>query len=257
MSIGKVFVVLLACFISAFSPKSSSADEADTLKISENDWPPYFFAGKADSPEGIAKELLKMCISDTGYAYKFNFYPVNRMYSYLEDGKIDIAVFSYKKDREAFLIYGKEPIFSSGYSPFVLASGNIRISSIKDFDNLRIGHLAGLKYSESFLKYIESRKDIVVTTVGDSCLKMLLSGIIDVFVDTKDTVLWRAKQMNVSDKIRVSGFEIQSSDYFVTVSKKSAVINDGEDLLKRIDRCLKAAKSDGRYAKIFDKYGIR
>lgn len=255
----KLFVVKIVITTVFFflSINPNAAAESKILNISENDWPPYFFAGKPGSPEGIAKEILKMCISETGYGYKFDFYPVRRMYSYLEDGKMDIAVFSYKKERESFVIYGKEPIFSSGYRPVVLASGSIKIASLKDFDNLKVGHLAGLQYSKPFLEYIEKRKDIIVTTAGDSCLKMLLSNIIDIFADTKDTVLWRAKQMNALDKIRVLDFDIQTSEYFITISKKSAVIQEKEMFLNSLDHCLKAAKTDGRYLKIFEKYGIR
>jgi polar amino acid transport system substrate-binding protein len=250
--------MMITVFFLLFSnPQAAMAESPEVLSISENDWPPYFFAGKPDSPEGIGKEILKMCISEAGYGYKFEFYPVRRMYSYLEDGKMDIAVFSYKKERESFVIYGKEPIFSSGYRPVVLASGNIKISSLKDFDKLKVGHLAGLQYSKPFLEYIEKRRDIIVTTAGDSCLKMLLSNIIDVFADTKDTVLWRAKQMNALDKIRVLDFDIQTSEYFITISKKSAVIKEKEMFLNSLDYCLKAAKTDGRYARIFEKYGIR
>ncbi len=248
----------VALIILLFDRPTNMAAEPGVVKIVENDWPPYFFAGKPDQPEGIAKELLRMCIPDTGYAYKFDFYPVKRMYSYIKKGKIDIAVFSYKKKRESFLLYGKEPLFSSGYRPVIAASSNIQIRSLEDFDKLKVGHLAGLKYSKAYFEYINKRKKegtLIVTGMGDSCLKMLLKGIIDTFVDTKDTTLWRAKQMNALDKIKILDFDIRSSDYFVTVSKQSGIIKDKESFLTGLDQCLKTAKTDGRYAHILKKYG--
>jgi ABC-type amino acid transport substrate-binding protein len=239
---------------------ASAAEERPILTVVENDWPPYFFAGKADAPEGFAKELLKPCLEQAGYGHKFEFYPVKRMYSYLETGKLDIALFSYKKSREALVEYGREPIFSSGYWPIVRADSDIRIESLSDFDGLKLCHLAGLRYSKEFLEYIKKRQQagtLVVSTLGSSCLKMLLEGIVDVYVDTKDTSLWRAKQMDVLDKIRVVDFDIQTKDYFVTISKKSDAVKNKGSVLGTVDMCLKKAKKDGSYNKIAKRYGLR
>lgn len=182
------------------------------------------------------------------------------MYSYLEDGKIDIWVFSHNKEREEFLIYAVEPLFVSGYRAVILADKDIHISSLKDFDSLRVGHLAGLKYSKDYFDYIENRKNagsLVMTTTGDSCLKMLLAGMIDIFVDTRETTLWRAKQMNSLDKIMILDFDIQTKNYYVTISKQSKVVDDKRAFLDKLDQCLTAAKKDGRYAEPAKKYGIQ
>ena len=81
----------------------------------------------------------------------------------------------------------------------VLAGKNIQIKTIQDFDNLRLGHLEGLKYSKDFYDYVEARRkkgSLIIATTENSCLKMLLNNMIDVFVDTQDTALWQAKEMN-------------------------------------------------------------
>ena len=92
-------VLLLASFVLFINPVAGEAEQPRVLNIVENDWPPYYFAGKPNMPEGFAKEILKMCLSEMGYTCKFNFYPVKRMYSYMKKGKIDITLFSYKKER--------------------------------------------------------------------------------------------------------------------------------------------------------------
>ncbi|NJL60270.1 MAG: hypothetical protein HC887_12215 [Desulfobacteraceae bacterium] len=40
----------------------------------------------------------------------------------------------------------------------------------------------------------EKKGNLVIATTGDSCLRMLLSDMIDIFVDTKDTTLWRCQK---------------------------------------------------------------
>lgn len=250
-------ILTLAVMVSAGLIAAAFGGEAKTLNISESDWPPYSFLAKPGTPEGIIKEIMEMCIPQSEYRLKFGFYPVKRMYSYLEEGKIDLNVLSYKKERESFLVYGKEPMFASGYRPVMLAGKNFQINTLHDFDKLRLGHLEGLKYSQAFYDYIESRRkkgDLVIATTGDSCLRMLLGNMIDIFVDTKDTTLWRAKEMNALDKIRVSDFDIQTQDYFIVVSKKSENVKDISAFLDSMDKCLKQTKADGRYDTIVKKY---
>ena len=97
---------------------------------------------------------------------------------------------------------------------------------------------------------------LVTTTIGNSCVKMLLAGMIDVFVDTSDSALWRAKQMNALDKIKVLNFDIRTKEYFVTVSKQSKIIKDKHSFLNKLDQCINSAKKDGRFAEIASKYGM-
>ncbi len=69
-------VCLLAGFALFAGPQAGKAAEPQALNIVENDWPPYYFAGKSEEFEGFAKELIKMSISETEYTCKFTFYPV-------------------------------------------------------------------------------------------------------------------------------------------------------------------------------------
>ncbi|WP_167496412.1 ABC transporter substrate-binding protein [Desulfopila sp. IMCC35006] len=228
--------------------------------VVENDWPPYFFGETHEQLPGFARELLQKCIPSAGYVAKFQFYPLKRMYSYLQSGEIDIALFSHKADRDSFVLYGRESLFSSGYRPVIRSETDIRIDSLDDFDALRLGHLAGLKYSPSFLEYIDRRQkagSLITTTTGDSALRMLLEGIIDVFVDTQDTVLWRAKKMGVLNRIKIVDYDIKSSDYFMAVAKKTKRIQAPQEFLDTFDRCLAEMKKNGEYTDIAKKYTIQ
>ena len=254
-----VLFLLFACFTVAGNIRTGAAEVSPPIVVVENDWPPYYFADKPDKPEGFAKELLKMCLPATGYKFIFKYYPVKRMYSYLEKGEIDLAIFSYKESRESFVMYGREPLFSSGYRPIVLAGSGVDIRSLGDFDKLKLCHLAGLQYSDSFHEYIENRKkagDLVTTTMGDSCLKMLLEGMVDVFVDTQASVLWRAKQTNTLNRIKVINYDIQTKKYYVTVSRQSKVIKDKKVFLDTLDQCIRTARENGRLRTLAEKYGM-
>ncbi|MBU1565829.1 MAG: transporter substrate-binding domain-containing protein [Proteobacteria bacterium] len=238
----------------------ADAESPNTVIVVENDWPPYYFGNSPGSEPGFVRELLDICIPKSGLQPVYEFLPVKRMYSYIQNGQIDVAIFSQNKEREAFVTYGKEPLFVSGYRPVVLASSNITINSLKDFDKLRLGHLAGLKYSADFFEYVQKRQaegSLITTTMGEAPLRMLLEDIVDVFVDTSDTILWRAKKAGVYDQIKILDFDIKTSTYYVTISKKSPRIASPEKFLDSLDSCIKNLKDTGNYNKIATEYGLR
>lgn len=253
------FCLAVASFIVIDGFGVTVAEEPQVLRIVENDWPPYYFKNRPDKLPGFAREILDICLPSLGYRTEFTFYPVKRMYTYLERGELDIALFSYRKSREDFLYFGHEPLFVSGYRPVVRAGSTIQIHSLSDFDPLKVGHLAGLQYSEPFLNYIEKRSKegtLIISTTGDSCIRMLTEGIIDIFVDTEDTVRWRAQQMGLKEKISILDYDIRTSHYFVTLSKASPRISDKVAFLEKLDGCLRKIKADGTYRKIACKYGL-
>ncbi len=239
------------------------AEETDVVVVNDSNWPPYFFAGNPEKPQGFAKELLERCLPETGYEFTFKYYPIQRMFKYIEEGKLDINIFSYTPERESFLVYGKEVLFSTGYKPAVRADSDIQIHSIQDFDGLRLGHLAGLEgaFPEEFQAYLQQREDagsLITVTHEESLFKMLLADRIDVLVLTEGNILWLAKQEDARESIRILDFEIRpTSDYFVTVSKHSRVIEDPQAFIHTIDLCLQDMKTEGIYAEIAGRYGIR
>ncbi len=245
------------------SPKADATlmepPQSDAVKICDADWPPYFFAGKADKPKGLAKEVLEQCFKNMGTKHRFDFYPIGRMFKYMEDGKIDINVFSMEKDRNSFLIYGKEPLFTESYRAFTLKDSAIQIKSLQDFEPLKLGHLVGLRYSKEFTAYVEKREKegrLVTVTEPEAGLRMLLAKRIDVFVETQSSMLWLAKEQGVLDRIRTTELDIKTAPFYVTQSKKSPRVKEKQQFIDGLDACIKSMKADGSYKKITEKYGF-
>jgi len=233
---------------------------AEVVRVNDNDWPPYFFSGNTDEPAGIGKELLERCLPNTGYKYEFNHLPIKRMWQGIQSGDLDINIFSHRPGRNQFLYYGKVPIYTASYRPIVRSKSPIEIGAIDDFDTLALGHLAGLKYSPDFLSYVEKRtenENIHVSNSNHSLMRMLLAGRIDVYVNTRDTVLWNAKRLGVSKEIKVLDYNIRSGDYYVTFSKQSPRVADKKAFLRLIDECLIDLKQSGQYAEILSRYVMR
>ena len=233
------------------------AGTSTPIRVNDNDWPPYFFGGQEGAPKGIAKELLQHCLDKTEFEFKFSFYPINRMHRYMETGELDINIYSFTQARTEFLVYGKEPLFTAGYRPFVRKGEVKQIESINDFDALLLGHLHGLRYSDDFRQYIEARREngqLVIASDTKSLLNLLVHKRIDVFVSITDTVWWEAKSNNLTGKIKFLDFDVKTSEYFVTLSKRSTRIKDKTRFMSNFDRCIKSAKESGLHQAILKKY---
>ncbi len=247
------------CLISVLFLLSTLPCSANTISINDADWPPYFFKGESYQPIGFAKEILSICIPKTGYEAKFNYFPIKRMRYFIEKGDLDVHIYSYKPSREEFLIYAKEPIFKSSYRPFVHRKTPFTIQQLRDFDGLRIGHLQGLKYSESYYNYLNTQsnnKNVRTVPSNVALLSLLLDQKVDVFVNTVDTVMWLATTLGERHQIKMLDYDIQTKDYFVTVSKKSAAISNKRQFLNIMDSCIAELKSSGRYLVIKKGYGL-
>ncbi|MFC1854080.1 substrate-binding periplasmic protein [candidate division CSSED10-310 bacterium] len=256
----------LAFLMSLLIGQPTYSEELPQLIINDSDWPPYFFAGKADSPKGLGKEILEVCLAKVlENEVIFKYHPIREMWSYLMIGRIDLNVNSYKESREETMLFSHEPIFSAGYKPIVLADSQITINTLKDFDPLNIGHLDGLKYSDWFLEYILNRQTgkskvpgkIFVVKSADDLISMLLEKKIDVFVEAGDSTFWRAKKMGLAEKMKSLDFEIRTSNYFLTLSKKSNKIKNKQGFLNNFDECLRQFKKDDQYLTILKNYGFQ
>jgi polar amino acid transport system substrate-binding protein len=248
-------VAMLALVLSA-----SVIDGAEPVVIiADHDWAPFLFAGKKGAPDGIIKELMARCLPGTGFRGEFRYYPIKRMFSYLEEGRIDVNVMSYSADREAYAVYGREPIFTSSYRPFVRADRDLEIASLSDLDPLRLGHLAGLEVSPEYQDYLESRRrggSLTTTTTQESLIRMLLADRIDVFVLPRESLAWRLQEMGLSERIRALDLDVRSSPYFVTVSIASPRIAEPAAFLGTIDTCIAEAKRSGAHEEILERYGV-
>lgn len=241
-----------------------AAEQPRPLLVNDNEWPPYFFSPSQTYNDieyiGIAKELLNACILPSEYQINYRKLPIKRTHVYMQSGQLDLAVYSYKAEREQYVVYGKEPIFTSEYGFAVKSGSNISISSLDDLSPLIIGNLAGLAYTKELRDIIEHKR--VFNQVVDSYSIAALFGQllatparIQIIPESKETLFWQTQVMNLQDEIDILDYQIKAKQYFVTLSKNSKHVKDDTTFLSDIDNCLKAAKNSGLYQSIVSKYG--
>lgn len=230
-----------------------------TVIINDANWPPFFFAGNRDKPYGFAKELLITCECEVASQFTFLHFPIERMHVYMRSGQIDSNVYSYKKDREADLIYGKQALFTTQYKAVTRKESGLTITQLQDIDGLRIGHLAGLKYTEEFrnkLKQIEQKGKVITVRKSEDLITLLLKKRIDVFIEAKETVNWHSIEQGVDQQLAYSDFTLSTNQYFFTVAKNSKRVVEPEVFIDNLDLCITKLKASGEYDRLKLIYGL-
>lgn len=227
--------------------------------INDVDWPPYFFLEGSNLHLGIGKEIINTCLAKNNYLAEYVPLPIKRTHIYMQNGDIDITVYSYKPEREAFLFFAKEPLFDTEYGFMTRSDSNYIINGLDDLGDLRIGHLAGLSYTPELLKIIEEKlanNDAVVANSMKAVFSQLLAQTprIDITASAKSTFYWQANLLGVQDKIKVLDYTIKSKQYFITVSKKSSNIAEPMRFLQKMDQCVAEMKSNGEYQTLLSRY---
>lgn len=180
---------------------------------------------------------------------------------YMESGDLDISALSHHKKREEFIIYGKEPLFISEYGFASKKSDNIIINSIEDIKKYTLGHLAGLAHTQRIRQILEDkRKENEVSTGYD--IDFMFSQLLakpqrfQVMINSKETLVWRGKQLKILEKVKIHDITVQRKPYYVTVSKKSKNIKNITHFLDTMDTCLITLKTNGTYAKLANIYQL-
>jgi polar amino acid transport system substrate-binding protein len=250
------FIPLLLCFLPCFLVNANQK-----VIINDIHWPPYFMINAQKEGTGLAKEVINLCLQRIGHEAKYNELPVKRTHHFMEEGEIDITVYSYKEERNKILYYGKEVLFNSEYGFMVKAKSDISVDKLADLNPYVMGHLAGLSYTPELKKIIDDKADIGKVVIGYSLKAMfaqLLAEIprFEIMADSKHTLFWEAKKLGVEDQIKILDYNIKNKSYYITVSKRSNNIEQPLEFLAKIDSCIRDIKKNGQYNVILARYGI-
>lgn len=234
---------------------------AQQLQLNDIDWPPYFFPDRSQYKPGLGKTILTSCIKQLGYDYHYNNLPIKRTHYYMQTGELDITVYSYQAAREDAVVYGKEPMFVNSYGFAVRRDRNIQIKSVEDISTMTFGHLAGLIHTDELnpvLKKMQAQSKVVESYELNATLKQLVATPprIDITANSKSTLLWRIKELGLTNQVSVLDFELAQKPYYVAVSKNSKTISDATQFVSEFDHCVKTMKQDGRYQDIAASYGL-
>lgn len=255
-----ITLLLVAWLASSPVAASESSGEAllPEIRIGAADWTPYFFGGRQAEPRGSAVEILEICLPELGFAPVFEPATIDEIFAGLKSDRFQLHVLSYRPERADYLIFGEEPMFYSGYRPFVRKGLQLESRDPSALDELRLAHRREMKYSPEFDAYIKRRLaagGVLVVDSDEEGLRAVAEGRVDAVPLMLSTALRHRRSLGLEEKVDVAmGFDIKTAGYRVAVTKTRRIIEKPEIFLKGMDECLRALKNDGRYDEIGERY---
>ena len=252
-------------FVGSLSPTGASspgdepaAADLPEIRIGSAYWSPYFFGGREGSPKGSAVEILEICLAELGYKPVFEPAEVEEVFAGLRSNHFQLHVLSYRPERAEYLHFGDEPMFYSGYRPFVRAGLSLNGNDPEALDDLRLAHRRGMKYSPKFDAYVQRRVqsgDVLIVDSDEQGLRAVAEGRVDAVPLMLSTALRHRRRLNLEAAVDVAmGFDLKTAGYRVAITKAQKVIENPKAFLRGMDECLIALKEDGRYDAIGERY---
>lgn len=172
----KVVAILLALSGVTIHPSI----EADTVRITNGEWPPYLSENLAHY--GVASRIVTEAFAHEGIEVEYGFFPWNRAFRIAKVGQWDgTAIWTFSEERDQFFYYS-EPVLDSGYVFFHRKSFSFDWQGVEDLEGLRIGATRGYNYGKAFNR-AEREGIIEVDWVpsDEQALRMLMAGRIELF----------------------------------------------------------------------------
>lgn len=221
------------------------------IVIAATDWAPY--SGSSLLNGGFLSEITITAFRKAGYDATLIILPWKRALEMTKEGKYDALLgASYTKERTLFFAYPKHS-WNNHVFFFVKKETNRTYVTLKDFCPARIGVFLGSFYAERFRK-IGCLTVEEVPTIQQN-IKKLLSDRIDLFIDSKDAVVYYINKEFPGHKNDIKTVLpcYENDKIYLVISKK---IPKSAQMIRDYDLGIKAIKADGSYQKIIEKHGI-
>lgn len=232
-----------------------------TLEVNAVDWPPFFMDQKQTGQVGFARELLQVCIQQTGFEIRYMHLPIKRTHQYMQSGELDLAIYSYKPERDDFVWYSAKPMFESAIGVAARQDFIQPLLQEADLEPWRIGYLAGLGLTPTLAILLAGKKR-KAQAVEDYSMQSLFDQLIaspariDLVINSKEALLWFSQKTPYQGKVKVLDFALAPKAYFLTVSKFSKRIQNPQQFLQQFDACLGQIQQNGQYGNLLKSYQL-
>ncbi len=225
-----------------------SAMAAEKIKMGYfNLIPHMFYDETSQKSQGAAIDYFTAVASVMGYEIEWSGpLPFPRLIKYLKEGKIDGSIMMNKNpEREIFLFYPESPYYMVQRIFVVKRENKLdKITTINDVLGFRIGFLKDGHLS-AFLK--DNMDKITLELIGgedwvtQNLIKLKIGRLDAVYDLNAETMLYRAKKLNMDDKIKILKIPEPSGGVNIVFSKAS---QKGRVLLESYQKAFQILKWD-------------
>lgn len=242
----KIFVLIVALSIS-FSLI------AETLNLVSLDYPPYQYV-KDGEVAGYVQEFIRVAFKESGFDLDIRILPWEESLQLVKDKEADgiFTIFKTKK-REDFLIYSDVVLVEQQTGFFTLKESTLNFKGdLAELEESCIGVVNSVSYGDIFDNAVSGNmlKTKVLETTED-CIKALINGEIDLFINNVGGSQFILKEMDLAEKIVQNGVVLERIPSYLAFSKT-------DEMMKMkiiIDKKLRELKDKGLLEKLKNDYG--
>ncbi len=213
------------------------------------EWAPIMYQ-EGDEIAGAGVELAEKVFKDLGMDIDSKFVGSwDEVQAKAKDGSIDIIVAAYKTpEREGYMNY------SVPYTvdPVVLVVKKGKSFSYDKWDDL-VGKkgltTVGDSYGEEFDKFLADKIKPTVAKTPAEAFDLLEQGKADYFVYALYSAEGYIAKNKLSDKFEIMAKPVSTENFYLTVSKKSAVAG----MMEKINNLIEKYKNDGTVDQLSEK----
>ncbi len=244
----RVLSVICCALIALTTLAAHAAEETITIGT-EPTFPPFEFVdSKSGEITGFDIELMQAIAQDQGFDIKVISLGFDGLIPAVISQKIDMAASGFTiTDQRAKVISFSEPYIDAGIG-IVKRTENDQINSVADLAGktaaVQIG-TSGQKAAED-LKAKGQLKSIVVMDNSALAITDLLKGRVDVVIN--DIPVNTAYLKKSKGELTMLDVPLNKEQYGFVINKKNP------ELLQKVNAGLAAARANGTYDKIYDKY---
>ncbi len=218
----------------------------DLIRIGGDSAPPYRILG-GSQPTGLYVEIINSVLSALHLKASYENMPMARALSSMEYGDIDMMLGPIKTpEREEFMNYLVEIPLPRENKVIFIRPDSMNINSRRDLYSLLLGVLRGAVYSEDFNLDTSFRKYEV--TDYSKGLKMVELGRLDGIIIPERQGSYLIRELKIT--LKKSTFNIPGLESYITISKKSPIVN----LIPQIVSTYKDLRKSGVIDKIIETY---
>ena len=250
MTLKKISYLIVLC---AFTTLTWANPIDDITFITEN-YPPYNFKDK-ENVKGIAPDILVLLFEKVGSKKtrkNIKVLPWARGYRYVQEVENTALFSTVRTQKRENLFKWVGPIATSTNSLIALKKNNIKIESINDLNEYKIGVVRD-DIGEQLLLQLGIKPRQIESTGGVDAIykliKMLNRNRFDIWSYEQSVAQWELKKNDYAlNKYEVI-YKLKTSELYFAFHK-----NTPEEVINQLQNALDELKKEGKYQLILDKY---
>ncbi|MEZ5069756.1 MAG: transporter substrate-binding domain-containing protein [Bacteroidales bacterium] len=237
----------LALLLVLFRPAISQ----DTLKIGYFEGPPHVYMENGEVV-GAAVDYFELIADKMGLEHwQFEYTPINRLFDYLESGKMDVGLnFGKTDERSARFAYPAEPFSTTAHALAVRIDFPLsEIRSVEDLIPLRLGYLKGANHPGMLgdprlqYHYIYGRE------ASRQNVLRVRAGRIDAAVASQDELVYHIWKLHLQNELKILALPGTSFGLYTIMSPPCATLH-----LKDYEKALQELQEEITYPEVLDSY---